>query len=126
MPRAFKTLGIFAVAGPPLTGIVTALLIGLYGLVVHGGPSQGATPWLQQTLMMAVYALPISYIMGGVQAVAVGVASAAWVYRRGTLPVTVALTLSTAAWLGFSVFLSNLWQRPGMAFSEVAPFRREG
>lgn len=120
MTPALKTLAIFGLLVPPLTGVVVAFATGVYWYAIDPGPREGGTPLLQMMVMAAAYAVPVSYLMGGVQAIATGVGSAAWTWWKGILPLYVPLGLAFGAWAGFSIFLSNLWQKTGMDLSEVA------
>ncbi|MEQ1714924.1 MAG: hypothetical protein ABL907_02875 [Hyphomicrobium sp.] len=115
-----KILAVFALLVPPLTGILTSVLATTSWYLKDGGASEGTTPLLQQGLMMAAYAVPLSYVMGGVQALFVGTGSALWAFRQRNLPLAVPLTLAFLAWLGFSAAISNLWLDTGQPFAEVA------
>lgn len=120
MLRALKVIAIFALAVPPLSGVVAAMLIAVFWLATEGATSDGGTPLLQQSLIMAAYALPMSYVIGGAQALFVGIGSAGWVAWKHKLPLIVPLALSLLAWVAFSVMISSAWHGTGQSLSEVA------
>lgn len=120
MMRAIKILAVFALVTPPVTGVIAATLVSAFWYARDGAAMAGNTPVLQQSFMLAAYAVPASFVAGGAQAVFAGLASALYDNRTGTLPLAVPLSLSFASWLAFSVAISSLWHGNGQSFSEVA------
>lgn len=114
-----KTFAIYALLGPPLTGLACALAMWVCGLATD--PNFSAPPYgpLHHAMMLAGYAVPLSYVAGGAQAVFVGLAAAVWQRWHGLTPATVPLVLSLLAWFGATFFTSSLWQGNGFSFSDA-------
>lgn len=87
-------VALFAVLGPPVGGlVVSALLASLTAssdLAVDGG-TERARLFSGMMMLGVVFGLPLSYIVGGVSALLIGAATAAWDARKGTISPYVAL-----------------------------------
>ncbi len=116
--RHFAAAATYALAGPPLAGLLLVLAGFLVTVVsdaeFRGSPS-GAIAGL---LVMGLLGIPFSYLFGGLQAVFVGIGCARWQLRRGPVPLALPLVLSLFAWIGFS-FVTWLTNEPPVGLAAV-------
>jgi hypothetical protein len=92
-------IAVFVVFGPPVGALAVTLLLAALGL----SSGLAAEGWLDQgrfavgvMLLGLVFGLPISYIVGAVPAALVGLATAAWDARTGSISLYVALGAALA------------------------------
>jgi hypothetical protein len=92
-PAALVVLLAFAIAGPPIGGVLMAVAIATVAPLAAPGAGIGPGDiwWL------AGLAVPYSYLVGGLQALGVGLACAAWILLRGGLPFAVPLAAALIA-----------------------------
>lgn len=92
-------VAVFVVFGPPVGALAVTLLLAALGL----SSGFAADGWLDQgrfalgvMLLGLVFGLPISYLVGAAPAVLVGLTTAAWDARRGSISLHVALGAALA------------------------------
>jgi hypothetical protein len=92
-PAALVALLTFAIAGPPIGGVLMAVAVATIAPLAapDAGIGLGDIWWL------AGLAVPYSYLAGGLQALGVGLACAAWILLRGGLPFAVPLAAALIA-----------------------------
>lgn len=82
LPQALGIVATFVLVGPPVGALVFALIVTLFTMIE--GDDIG---------MLFVYGalafLPLAWLVGGLQAAAVGLATAAFAWRRGSAPAAV-------------------------------------
>ena len=106
---SIATILTFLALGPPLGAIVLVLLLTLMpGLAMTSSfADKGAADMLAGSFGMMLFALPFSYIVGGLQAGFCGLVVAIFGCIKGKPPLWIALAASAIAFLvffGFDVF----------------------
>ncbi len=99
--EALATFFICLALGPPIGGIVFTfglLLTPALGGVPHA-PGTGFPELLVTGLWLGLFAVPFSYLVGGLQAGAVGLAFASYGWFTGRLPFWVAVAAGAAVYL---------------------------
>lgn len=91
--------------GPPIGGLVFTLALTLYpGLGgVASAPGTGLGEALMSALFLGLFAVPFSYLIGGLQAAVTGLAFAAYGMARGRPSLWVALLVSAVVFAGSTV-----------------------
>jgi hypothetical protein len=91
--RSIATVLTCAVLGPPVGGIVFALAVSLLPWIsgVPLTPDKQVDDILGVGLFVALFAVPFSYVFGGIQAICVGLIFAVYGWHRGTPPVWLAV-----------------------------------
>jgi hypothetical protein len=92
MGRFLKTAATYLLVGPPIGGIVAVLLASF-------GGDNSVGHMLGTFLVGLLFAIPLSYIFGGLQALFVGLVTAAWDKAKGLTPFYVPLAASVVAWI---------------------------
>ncbi|WP_373506197.1 hypothetical protein [Aestuariivirga sp.] len=88
--------------GPPIGGLVFTLALTLnpgLGGVPHA-PGTGIGEALMSALFLGLFAVPFSYLIGGLQAAATGLAFAAYGMARGRPSLRIALLVSAVVFAG--------------------------
>lgn len=87
-------VAVFAVLGPPVGGLAISILLA----TLAASSDLAIDGWMARTRMFSgmlllgtAFGLPLSYIVGGVPALLIGVATAAWDTRKGVISLHVAL-----------------------------------
>lgn len=101
--EAVSTFLICLALGPPLGGLIFAACTAFFP--AFGGLANSGNGWdlsggLVTTLFLGLFAVPFSYLAGGVQAAATGLLFAAWGWFRGRPSVTVAMLVAAAVFAG--------------------------
>lgn len=91
MGRFLKTAGFYLLVGPPIGGVTLILIWSIFG----GESSAGRAVWT--FLAGLLFAVPLSYIFGGLQALFVGLVSAVWEKTKGATPAFVPAIASVVA-----------------------------
>jgi len=82
LPQALGIVVLFVFVGPPAGALVFALIVTLFTMI--DGDDIGLL-FVYGTLAY----LPLAYLVGGMQAAAVGLATAAFAWRKGSAPAAV-------------------------------------
>ncbi len=89
--------------GPPIGGIVFTLGV-TFAATAEGVPAgAGLADKMLSALFVGLFAVPFSYILGGVQAAATGLAFAAYGWLRGRPPVWFAIVTALVVYAGASL-----------------------
>lgn len=105
MTRILKTAGFYLLLGPPIGTVALFLLM---ALTQSGGSSTiGGLEATQNVLGALVFAVPLSYLFGGMQALLTGLAAALWEKWKGRTPVVVPLLTAVVMWLATGTTVIN-------------------
>jgi hypothetical protein len=91
--------------GPPVGGIVLALTVAL-SPSISGVPFANGTGFTDQiytAFFVGLFAIPFSYIIGGLQAAATGLSFSAYGWKRGRPPFWFAVATAAAVFAGATV-----------------------
>ena len=106
MGRILKTAGFYLLLGPPLGTVVLFLLLAVTG-TGEGSSTIGGLEATKNVLGALAFALPLSYLFGGMQALLTGLAAALWDKWKGRTPVVVPLLVAVVMWLGIGTTVIN-------------------
>jgi len=100
--RLFGIVAVFALAGPPIGGLVLSAFLAFLAATPHLTTSSWAdagTTFMTGTLFGALFGLPIAYFIGILPAALVGLAVAIWDSRKGLVSWRIAVCASLVPWL---------------------------
>ena len=100
---ALATVVIFVVLGPPLGALLLSLLLPVF-VIALGSDTMDFSQRLAAIFRMITASVLQSYVQGGAQAAATGLAVAAYGFVRGRPTLLAGVAASALTWIGFTMF----------------------
>lgn len=100
--RFFGIVAVFALAGPPIGGLVLSAFLAVLAATPHLTTSswaEASTTFMIGTLFGSLFGLPIAYAIGILPAAGVGLAVAVWDRRKGLISWRIAVGAALVPWL---------------------------
>ena len=100
--ECLATFFVFLMVGPPIGGIVFALTMALLPSVsgVPFGDGSDTAGQISVGIFIGLFAIPFSYMVGGLQAAAMGLAHAVYGWFRGRQPFWFAAVMAAVVFAG--------------------------